>query len=152
MPFKIGDRVRCIDAGAKPGLHNGHEYVVTRVEVYDGRDFVSVDNRENVVFARRFELVPNAEEGALGVVNEENGAIMLSPNVVKNTQLFKNVAPHIHSISVEELLFNLCKCVIRDMDYEFSDINNNITWAETPQGAEFWQPLHSEYARNKGGW
>ncbi|MNL16423.1 hypothetical protein D3C87_1374640 [compost metagenome] len=79
-------------------------------------------------------------------------AIMLSPNVVKNTQLFKNVAPYIHSISPEELLFNLCKCVNTRWDSEFANLNDNIQWANTPQGTDFWLPIHQEYARNKGGW
>lgn len=76
----------------------------------------------------------------------------ITPNDMVNSVLFKRVAPHIQSISQSQLVFELCLASTTtnvDINYERADINLCMTWCNTPQDDEFWQPLHTEYTRNK---
>lgn len=62
MKFKKGDRVRCIDAGARNNITTGKEYLVTKDEHALGNKCVYVhvpadDGGDAVVFSWRFELV-----------------------------------------------------------------------------------------------
>ena len=76
------------------------------------------------------------------------------PNAMKNTALFQVLAPRIESIPQERLLFELC--LVRENakinDHHFNperDLNGGFTWANSPQGQNFWETLWVEYARNR---
>ena len=73
----------------------------------------------------------------------------VGPNKMKHSNVFQTVAPKIHSISQEELLFQLCvasqKC---DVNLNSRDIDGAIVWVNSPQGVDFWCDLNNEAAEN----
>jgi hypothetical protein len=82
-------------------------------------------------------------------VSKKRRAIMprnISPNVMRDSNLFKEMAPHINSISHSRLLFELCKASeVTHVATERKDVNSAFTWAETPQGPDFWRDLYREH-------
>lgn len=70
----------------------------------------------------------------------------VSPNVMKDSNLFKEMALYINSISHSRLLFELCKVSeVTNVDTERKDVNSSFTWAMTPQGPDFWRDLYREH-------
>lgn len=70
----------------------------------------------------------------------------ISPNVMKDSNLFKEMAPHINSISHSRLLFELCRASeATNVEMVRKDVNSAFTWAVTPQGSEFWRELYREH-------
>lgn len=64
--FKVGDRIRCIDATINGGITNGKKYTVE--ETVPGLDlpglvYIQNDSHQHVgYFSSRFELVPRVEQ------------------------------------------------------------------------------------------
>jgi hypothetical protein len=86
----------------------------------------------------------------------------MGPNQLVHSNLFKSVAPHIHSISSSKLLFELSKAF---KEYErdewerreerpnpkSDDLDSAMCWSNTPQGIKLWSDLNNEYYKNKYG-
>jgi hypothetical protein len=74
---------------------------------------------------------------------------MKKPSIVES-RLFRNVSPHITSISKAQL-FTALKRVLYDkrnpnnLDLDARDLSDSMSFSSTPQGAIFWQVLHREY-------
>lgn len=78
---------------------------------------------------------------------------------VRNTVLFRSIAPYIHSISTNQLIFELLKvCEIKgwaggslavNHGCDSDDLNMAFSWAGTEQGHGFWSKLNIEHKGNK---
>ena len=73
----------------------------------------------------------------------------VGPNEMKHSNVFQTVAPKIHSISKEELLFQLCLASQTcDVTLNARDIDGAMVWNNSPQGLDFWSDLNDEEAEN----
>lgn len=74
----------------------------------------------------------------------------LKPNEVLELPLFKNEAPHIHSISHAQFVYELCVASQREpISLRARAIDTAFSWAHTPQGYEFWSKLCTEALINR---
>lgn len=70
-------------------------------------------------------------------------------NPIKETTLFKNVAPFIKSLNEDQLSYELVKASnFTEVAFRKNDLDSAMTWARTPQGGDFWLKLHNEYNIN----
>lgn len=68
---------------------------------------------------------------------------------VKNTHLFKKVAPRIESITEDELAHQLGDASsTTKVHWTASDLNAAMTWSLTPQGDDYWHNLSREEEDN----
>lgn len=69
----------------------------------------------------------------------------IQPNEMAGSVLFTTIAPKIHSISHERFLFELCLAsTTTGVRVGEASIDFAMTWANTPQGHDFWSTLNRE--------